>query len=193
MKPKDECPSKPEALVPNALGTSVWLKDQGWQLGQVLEEDIAKLMKQLGEARSELRDKEETHQKKQRGLLEELVEVSDAFERVFGRIEKHKAECTREVEAWVGSLRMVYKLLWRALKAQGVVRIGNLDGVYDPHWHLPATRIFDLAHPEGTIVSEEKPGYVWLGILLRKAEVAVVTHSQDDLSAETDSNKSAVT
>jgi len=146
----------------------------------VIEDDFGQLMKQLAECKTNAEEAEKRHKSEQRKLLLEVLEISDAFERVFQNIETKQAACTPQMEVWLGNFRTVYRLLWKALKGRGVLRIENLDGLYDPHWHIPRTRVYDVSRVEGTIVREQRRGYVWQGTLLRKSEVAVITHNPEE-------------
>lgn len=191
MKPTPASGSHPVPAGSPNPPAGVWTPEQQTRCAQVVAEDLATLMRQLAECQSALRDKESTQKNQWRSLLIELLEISDGFERVFARIEPHKAGCTPEVKAWLNTFHLLHRLLWRTLKAQGVTRIQNLDGTYDPHWHLPQTRVYDPTQPEGTILREEKPGYIWLGILLRKAEVAVITHEASQAVSESANDDAA--
>jgi molecular chaperone GrpE (heat shock protein) len=156
---------------------------------QSIEHEMADLMKRLAESQATHREAEETGRRQQCALFCELIEASDAFERVFALIEKRKAECTPQMNVWVGNFRLVYRLLWRTLKSQGIARIENLDGMFDPHWQLAVIRVYDPERPEGTILREEKPGYVWRGLLLRKTEVTVITHTPAETGEREPENK----
>jgi molecular chaperone GrpE (heat shock protein) len=180
--PPKHLASSPAPAQPGAA--AAWKSEPANGRCRVIENDLARLMKQLAETRWQAEEVDKKRKTDQRKLLLELIEVSDAFERVFENIEARKSAATAQVEIWVRNFRTVYRLLWKGLKGQGVARIENLDGLYDPHWHIPRTRILNQERPEGTIVREERRGYVWQGSLLRKAEVAVITHNPDEASDE---------
>ena len=184
--PKSQSNSNPllqDSLSP--ASASAWSDEQLVRGTEAIADDLRYLMCQLAECKSGAKEAEKKYAADQRRLLLELIEVSDAFERVFEHVESKKEACTAQMELWVKNFRTVYRLLWQALKGQSVMRIENLDGLYDPHWHIPQTRLFDPSRPEGTIVLEERRGYVWHGNLLRKSEVTVVTHNEDEANTGT--------
>lgn len=140
----------------------------------VVEQDIRRLMVQLSEARTALRQNEAQYIESTKALFLELIEVLDAFERVFRNIGAKAGQVTPQMKTWIGNFRTVRRLLDKPLAEQGVVKIENLDAGFDPHWHRVAEVVGDPTKPEGTIVDEVKAGYVWRGQVLRKAEVIVV-------------------
>jgi molecular chaperone GrpE (heat shock protein) len=149
-----------------------------------IEQDIRGLMVQLSEARSALRQNETQHTESIKKMFLDLIEVLDAFERVFRNIGAKESQVTPQMKIWIGNFRTVRRLLEKPLADQGVVKIENLDQGFDPHWHRVSEVISDPTKSEGTIVDEVKAGYVWQGQVLRKAEVIVVgppQESQKDL------------
>lgn len=139
-----------------------------------IESDLRSLMVQLSEARSALRQNEEQQQESKKMLLLELIDVLDAFERVFRSISAKEGEVTQQMKIWIGNFRTVRRLLDKPVSDQGIVRMENLDQGFDPQWHRVSEVVNDPSKPEGTIVAEVKAGYLWHGQVLRKSEVIVV-------------------
>ena len=144
-----------------------------------IEQDVRSLMVELSKARSALRQNESQHMESTKVLFLELIEVLDAFERVFRSIAAKENQVTPQMKIWIGNFRTVRRLLDKPLADQGVVKIENLDQGFDPHWHRVAEVITDPTKSEGTIIDEVKAGYVWQGQVLRKAEVIVVGPPQE--------------
>ena len=140
----------------------------------LIELDISNLMRRLAEAEFSHSKQEEQHTTKTRHLLLNLLEIMDAFERLFGIIETRKDQVTDQSKKWIANFRTVYRILKRTLSQQGVVPIENLNQGFDPHWHNAVDKVNDPSKPEGTIIEERKKGYVWQNQILREAEVVIV-------------------
>lgn len=157
------------------------LPDQDGDVDQVplqaLEADVRRLMRELAEARFALSEAERQRSEATRKLLLELIEVLDAFDRVFANVRSKPAEMTRQIKIWIGNFRTVRRLVERMLADEGVSAIQNVDGEFDPHWHQITETVEDPSKPTGTIVEETRRGYVWGKQLLRKTEVVVVRNS----------------
>ncbi len=139
-----------------------------------IEQGIRQLMLQVAEDAAKVREDERERKAETRKLLLELLEVIDAFERVFRSIHAKKDDITPQMKIWTGNFRTVRKMLDSIVASRDVVRIENLDSGFDPQWHKVAEVVTDPEKPDGTIVEEVKAGYVWLGDVLRKTEVTVV-------------------
>ena len=98
----------------------------------VIEEDIRSLMRQAAEAKLSLREQEHQHTEKTQQLLLGLVEVLDAFERVFRHVHSKEDLVTPQMKIWVGNFSTVRRLLERVLSEQDVTRIKS--------WTGPSTR-----------------------------------------------------
>lgn len=140
----------------------------------LIERDVRTLMVQLTEARSALRQSETQGADSIKKVFLDLIEVLDAFERVFGNIRAKEDQVTPQMKTWIGNFKTVRRLLDKVLTEQGVTRIENIDHGFDPHWHRVSEVVADPSKAEGTITEEVKAGYIWRGQVLRKAEVIVV-------------------
>lgn len=156
----------------------------GTNMLTAIHEDICRLMCETASATHAAGEQSRQHRDEMRGHLLSLLEVADAFERVFANIEKRKGELTKSTRAWISNFRAIRRLLGRVLGDQGVTQIENLDQGFDPHWHKVAETVDDPTKQDGTIVGESVRGYVWHGELLRKCEVVVVRSNEEskDLS-----------
>lgn len=140
----------------------------------IVEQDTRNSMRQLAEAEFSLSQQEQQHTDKARRFLLDILEVLDAFERLFDVIENRKDQMTDRSKRWIANFRTVYRILKRTLSKQGVAPIENLAQGFDPHWHNAVEKVTDTSKQNGTIVEERKKGYVWQNQILREAEVVVV-------------------
>lgn len=161
-----------------------WRPENGHDRTGAITRDIADLMRRLAEAEFALRAGEEQRCKDQASHLLTLLEIMDAFDRVFHSVEAKPDQVTAQMRKWIGNFRTVSRMLRDVLTEQGVVRMENLADGFDPHWHRAVESRVEPDRPEGTILEEVRPGYVWRGAVLRKAEVVVVRHDPDQESAE---------
>ena len=139
-----------------------------------IEDEVRNIMSQLSASRSRTRQLESEHHEATRRLLLDLLEILDAFERVFRTIQAKQDQITPQMKIWVGNFKTVEKLLGKCLTEHGIARMENLDQTFDPQWHRVSEVVVDSAKNEGTIVEEVRAGYIWRGQVLRKAEVNVV-------------------
>lgn len=160
-----------------------------WEPGEsgieAIEQDIRKLMRQLGEAQFQMAEKEKANAGEVKDMLLALLEITDAFDRVFLSIHAKEDQVTPQMKRWIGNFRTIRRLVDGVLSAQGVVRIENLDYGFDPRWHVVEDTVHDPSKPDGTIVEEVKPGYVWRNKILRETVVRVV---RNDALAEDSSS-----
>lgn len=139
-----------------------------------VEAGVRALIQQLALTRRELKDHESERNEATRRFLLELLDVSDAFDRVFANARDQGEQLDPLAKRWINSFRTVDRLLGRALRNQGVVEIQTLDQMFDPYWHTAAEVLADPERPEGSIHHELRKGYVWKNQVLRKTEAVVV-------------------
>jgi molecular chaperone GrpE len=145
-----------------------------------LEQDTRNLMRQLAEARASDVDRQQQHQQTIRRLLLRLLDVNDAFERVFRTVQSKPDVVTPQMKIWIGNFRAVYSLLEDILSEQGLAPIESLAQGFDPHWHRAIEVVDNPDKRPGTILEELKKGYMWQNHVLRKAEVVVVRMNDGD-------------
>ena len=151
---------------------------------RTLEQDIRSLMRSLAEARLSFTELERQHADFSKRLLLGILEVPDAFQRVFRAIRAKEDQVTPQMKIWIGNFRTVSHLLEKVLSEQGLVKIENLEQGFDPKWHTVADVAADPSKIDGTILQEVKPGYIWRGHVIRKAEVIVVRSGERDETIE---------
>ena len=164
-----------------------WKPEHGLNRIGVVERDIADLMRKLAAAQAGAEEMERGRFHDVQRLLLALLDILDAFERVFAAIDAKKELCTGQMMAWVGNFRTVHMLLNKVLTERGVSRLESLGREFDPHLHEVDRKQLDLSKPVGTILQEIKKGYLWPGNqLLRHARVVVVTHTVAEESPQED-------
>jgi molecular chaperone GrpE len=150
----------------------------------VVEADIRRLIKEVAEARFAAEQADREHRDFTRKLFLELLDVLDAFDRVFADMRRKPEHITAPVKIWMGNFRTVRRLVDIVLRERGVTRIENAAGEFDPHWHRATETVVDPSKADGTIVEETQPGYTWRNELLRKAEVIVARSAPEPDGAD---------
>ena len=151
---------------------------------EAAEAVVSGLIKRVGELEFAGQQAATAHKNVTRDILLSVMEVMDAFERVFRSIEAKRDQVTPQMNKWMANFRTIQRMLNRLLEDQGVAPIQNLEQGFDPRWHKVADIIVDPGRPEGTIAEEARRGYVWHGEVLRKAEVVVIRHRDDGPAEE---------
>jgi molecular chaperone GrpE (heat shock protein) len=156
-----------------------WPSENGGDHLAVLEEDVRRLIREVGIAKTQAYGQVKEHREETRALLLEVAEALDAFARVFDNIHERQDAVNRQMKIWVGNFRTVYRLLAATLSQHGVVALDNLHQGFDPQWHEVGETVADPDRPDGTIVKELRKGYLWRNELLRRAEVVVVRNRDE--------------
>lgn len=177
MKKKVDKMSDIFEITENPLPVHGWTaRDRFDRLG-VIEQEVQNLMRKLAETEFSLSEQGQEYKAKTKNMLLALLEVMDAFERMFGIIESKKDQITEKTKRLVGNFRTIYRILQKILSKQAVSPIENLDKGFDPRWHKAVETISDPSKPNGTIVEERQTGYVWQNQILRETEVVVIRNS----------------
>ncbi len=103
------------------------------------------------------------------GILEDLVEVMDLFDRALE--EKHAADVP---QAYREGIELVYRVLGDVLARRGLSRIKARGEAFDPNLHEAAMVEKNKEVMNGTVVDEIRPGYM-LGERLLRASVVKVS------------------
>lgn len=140
-------------------------------------EEVQRLQRDLTEARRSLADFEKAEKERWDGLLSDLLEVNDAFERVFDAIREKDDQVDGLMKIWVGNFRTVRRFLDSFLSVRGVRPMEGTPGEFDPRWHRVGETVRDPSKAEGTIVRQTRTGYLRDEEILRKAEVVVVRNA----------------
>lgn len=106
----------------------------------------------------------------QEGILKDLVEVMDNFDRTIGAIESENDEKIKNIKEGV---EMVQKLFFNSLKKAGLESIETIGKVFDPNIHEALSQQEVEGKKENEIVQEFQKGYMLNGRLLRAAKVVV--------------------
>jgi len=160
---------------------SGWKKEHSLNRLDEIEKDICNLMRNLAEVKTAGMEKDRAHLEHSKQFILSLLEIMDAFERVFANIHSKKDASTPQMKIWTDNFRAVYRKLDSVVAKQAVTRIECLNREFDPHWHEIEKTVYDTSKPEGTILDEVKKGYIWHGNqLLRHAVVSVISHSPSE-------------
>jgi molecular chaperone GrpE len=118
-------------------------------------------------------EKEREHDRNRgvEALVEKLLPVLDAFQRALAvQDDPGYAEYRKGFE-------LIYRQLWEALAKQGLEQIESIGKEFNPHLHHAIERTETSEHPDGTVIGELQPGYVFHGRVLRPAMVRVAAHA----------------
>lgn len=101
-------------------------------------------------------------------LLRAILPVLDNLERAMAHEGAGPA-----AEAILSGVRMTYDLLLAELRKFGLEPVAAAGAVFDPNRHEAVARVPWDGKPEGTVLTEERKGYLLHGRLLRPAQVTV--------------------
>jgi len=142
-----------------------------------IDSDVRALIYRLAAAEQHHSEQEQEFQNRNKALLLALIDVLDAFERVFTIIRKKQDQVNPQMEKWVGNFSTVRRLLENLIFEQGVRAIENLDDGFNPEWHKATDTVSDNSKADGAIAKVVLKGYVWRNTVLRKAEVVTVCNT----------------
>jgi molecular chaperone GrpE len=100
-------------------------------------------------------------------LVEQILPVFDAFERALS------AHDNAEYAEYKKGFELIHRQLWDALSKQGLKRIEAVGKEFDPHFHHAIENVPTTDQPEGFVVDQLQPGYVFHDRVLRPAMVRV--------------------
>jgi molecular chaperone GrpE len=112
-------------------------------------------------------------------LLRALLPVLDSLDAAFnsGRRQVLRLSLNGEVRqaviGWLDGIRLARLRLLDLLAAHEVRPIPTVGQPFDPHYHIAVAVDTSGRSPDGTIVSEDRPGYASSTKVLREAEVVV--------------------
>jgi molecular chaperone GrpE len=116
----------------------------------------------------------EREQDRHRGvelLIEQLLPVLDAFDRALA------AHDNPAYEEYSKGFQLIHRRLSDALTKLGLERIESVGKEFNPHFHHAIESVETTEHPEGTVIGELQPGYVFHNRVLRPAMVRVAAQS----------------
>jgi molecular chaperone GrpE len=118
------------------------------------------------------RVEKERHQERHRGvesLVEHILPVLDAFDRALaGPGDGANAEYRKGFE-------LIRKQLWEAVAKQGLTRIESVGKEFNPHFHHAIETVETSEQPDGVVIGELQPGYLFHERVLRPAMVRVAS------------------
>jgi molecular chaperone GrpE len=141
-----------------------------------VQDDMVCLIKEIHQLKDNLRVRSADFHKEMKNSLLKILEVVDAFDRVFENIKSKETEMNRQMQIWVSNFKSVARLLSISLKECGVYPIEAPAGKAVPGLHT----IVDTKESPGmeadTILAEIEKGYLWHDEILRKARIIAVKH-----------------
>ncbi len=148
-------------------------------LRRQLDEKQDRLLRALAEAdnvrRRAQRDREEYLKYANESLLRDLIPVLDNLDRAL-EAARQRGDAASVVEG----VELVQREFRRVLERHGVTRYSALGEPFDPTRHEAVARVITKDAAPNTVVSEQVPGYLLHGRLLRAALVAVATAPDED-------------
>lgn len=137
-----------------------------------LHDQIVVLIKRRAELARKLQQTERQAEQKKRQLLLALLEVADAFDRIFQGI--NLAELDEVSRHFIGNFRTTNALLENVLDQEDVMSMEELEGqIFDPHLQEVVGIETRAAGPDELILEVKGKGYYWHDKLLRRAKVIV--------------------
>jgi len=104
------------------------------------------------------------------GVLKDLVEVVDNFERTVTALKNDQDEKVKNI---VTGISMVRDQFLDVLKKQGLTQIEAVDKDFDPNYHEALTSVEAAGKKANVVVDEFQKGYILNGRLLRASKVVV--------------------
>jgi molecular chaperone GrpE (heat shock protein) len=112
-------------------------------------------------------------------LLKSMLPVLDSLDAAFNNGRRQvlrlplDGEVRHAVIAWLDGIRLARMRLLDLLAAYDIRPIPTVGQSFTPHYHIAVATDMTGRAPEGTIVSEDRPGYASPAKVLREAEVVV--------------------
>jgi len=148
-------------------------------LKQQLDEKQDRLLRALAETdnlrRRAQRDREDYLKYANEPLLRDLIPLLDNLDRAI-----EAARGRGDAAAVVEGVELVQREFRRVLERHGVTRYTALGEPFDPTRHEAVARVITADTAPNTIVSEQLPGYLLHGRVLRPALVAVAAAPDED-------------
>ena len=118
------------------------------------------------------RTDKERDQARHRGiehLIEQLLPVLDGFDRALAAHDDPAYVDYRK------GFELIRKQLWDLLAKQGIHRIESIGKEFDPNVHHAVEHVPTSDYPDGAVIEEFQPGYVFHNRVLRPAMVRVAS------------------
>jgi molecular chaperone GrpE (heat shock protein) len=156
------------------------MQTNGAQLWKAINDDVTSLVRDKAILVQQLQESERKSKEEMRKFLLELIEVLDAFDRVFANIAEREQEqpVGEQARGWIGNFRGVRRQLERKLKAYGVVAIADPpDRLARLGFHVVVETREASGLPNDTILEEVQKGYLYHSEVLRKSHVIAVKNN----------------
>jgi molecular chaperone GrpE (heat shock protein) len=141
---------------------------------------VQELIKGLADSREELAGLEKRTRGETKGVLLDLLEVADGFDRIFANLESRADSLVQQTKILAGNFRAVRRKLTLVMEKAGVVPIEvEMGTAAHPHLHQIVDTRPSPTGEEGTIVAVEQTGYYWGQEVLRYPEVVTVKHPEE--------------
>ena len=121
------------------------------------------------------RQNEELVHNAEAGVLIELLEVLDNFERALS-----SAGDKKDFKAFKKGVKMILEQVKKILDDHNVSQIDTVGKLFDPELHEAVMQIESDKHPEGVIAQELSGGYIKVGRVIRHAKVGVSSGKKKD-------------
>jgi molecular chaperone GrpE len=176
-------PADPDQTDPAGVGNS----NQGSEAAASLNEQLQKIENEKQELMNTLvrrqadfenyrkRLEKERHHDRHRAveaLIESILPVLDAFDRALENVDDSASA------EYLKGFEMIRRQLADALAKQGLKRIEAVGKEFNPHFHHAIERVETHQHPDGVVIGEMQPGYVFHDRVLRPAMVRVATQPE---------------
>ena len=176
-------PADPEETDPAAVGNS----DTDAEAAGSLSEQIQKLQSEKQELVDTMvrrqadfenhrkRVEKERQQDRHRAveiLIESILPILDAFDRAL-----ENADESASAE-YLKGFEMIRRQLADTLAKQGLKRIEAVGKEFNPHFHHAIESVETHHHPDGVVIGEMQPGYVFQDRVLRPAMVRVASQPE---------------
>jgi molecular chaperone GrpE len=141
-----------------------------------LQQEVAALKDQILRVRADarnlqqrtLREKQESVRFAEADLVRDLLVLLDDLERT-----QESARQTRDVDALLAGVRLVYDNFLKALKERHVQRIGAVGETFNPDYHQAVLRQPSADQPANAVLTVVAPGYQMHERVLRPARVVI--------------------
>jgi molecular chaperone GrpE len=111
-------------------------------------------------------------------LIEKILPVLDAFENALA------ADAAGATDEYRKGFELIYRQLIDTLTKQGLKRIDATGKEFDPNFHHAIQSVETTERPEGHVLGELQPGYIFHDRVLRPAMVRVATAPAGESAAE---------
>jgi len=118
------------------------------------------------------KDFQEAAQRSNEKLIVNLLGIIDDLERAIETGRK-----TKNVDALLEGIEMLYKNLGSILEREGLTRIGSVGKPFDPNLHEVLMQIPTDEHEEGTVIEEARQGFKFRGRVIRPSVVKIASKS----------------